>query len=104
MTEYSLEELADKLDLEKTYYDIENYWEWVVGRMDYGYDGLNISRTHTLLPHESDTRIVVGSMSQRGLNTLIERLQGIGITPIYLGFWGYIGNEEFEKTVYEIIM
>ena len=101
VTECSLEELANKIGLENAYYDLENYWEWVGGRI--GDDGFNISRTHRLLPHESDTRIVVRSVSPRGRNILIERLQGLGITPIYLGSWGYIGNEEFEKIVYETI-
>ncbi|WP_327321396.1 hypothetical protein OG735_02080 [Streptomyces sp. NBC_01210] len=100
----SLEELAAALDARVHITDVENYWAWVEADLA-GID-INISRTHTMAPGKTDTRIFrsgypSSAFPERTLRHLVAQLQHVGIDPIYLGKWRYLSGNEFDRVVHE---
>jgi SAM-dependent methyltransferase/dienelactone hydrolase len=100
-----LDELAAKLGLVEVHADIENYWEWVIGTLP-EHPGLriDITRTHTVAPAETDTRIFLWddherTMSDALVDLLAQRLHASGIAQVHAGQWRYRHGNEFDRVV-----
>ncbi|MFF3322391.1 hypothetical protein [Streptomyces sp. NPDC002889] len=102
----SLEELAAAVGARVDIIDGENYWEWVIA--DLADIQIDITRTHTAPPEETDTRIFpyrydLSSFPPHVLRQLVAGLQRIGIDPIYVGKWVYRQGNDFDYVVHERI-
>ena len=97
-TKIDLEELAEKIGLANSSYDSENYWEWVIG--SYKSYQLDITRSHLVEPHKTETRIfILGNehfFRRVYFLKLFTKLRSIGIKNITLGNWEYIAGNEYE--------
>lgn len=105
VAEIEIEELAEKLGLSDIVVDAENYWEWATGELE-GFK-LDITRTHTVNPKETDTRIFLlgdnEQFSKELCDQLVRKLKTLNIAPIYLGIWIYKQGNEFEKIIEQTI-
>ena len=78
----------------------ENYWEWIIVNLE-GI-ALNITRSNTVPPKETDTRVFAygpPAFSQKNIAYITGKLQRQGISPIYVGHWNYLHGNEFNKKV-----
>ncbi|MFE7182517.1 hypothetical protein [Streptomyces erythrochromogenes] len=103
----SLEELATALGARVDVVDGENYWEWVIA--DFAGIQIDITRTHTTAPQDTDTRIFpyaspVSPFPRHVLRQLVAGLQRVGIDPIHVGEWVYLRGNEFDQVVHETIV
>ncbi len=98
-SEHSLEELKMLLDIQNPEFDAENYWEWVIGEI--GDSRINMSRTHTVAPCNTDTRIfLLGSEQEFNedlISSIIQSLQKGGIASISLGHWEYLSSNDYNR-------
>lgn len=97
----SLLVIAQQLQLRDIEFDLENYWEWVIGWLDDV--KLDITRTHTQPPESVDTRIFdynLAPFRDDILDTLVARLRPIVVGAIYAGQSEYLGGEDFRYTVF----
>lgn len=105
-TRLRLDTLATAMGAEVTCVDSENYWEWV--EADFADFAINISRTHTTARLGTDTRIALRGDHEGGsacfpdnaLNDVVDRLQRLGIDPVYAGQWIYRTGNEFDQVVH----
>ncbi|MFI6006896.1 hypothetical protein ACIA98_42335 [Streptomyces sp. NPDC051366] len=103
-----LEDIAAALDAPVRTADGENYWEWVIADLA-GID-IDITRTHTTAPENTDTRIFrVGhptggrEIPEHTLHQIVAGLQRAGVDPVYLGEWKYLDGNEFDHVVHKMI-
>lgn len=102
-TARSLHEIAVGLGLTTVTYDMENYWQWVIGTFA-GVE-LDITRTHTRPAADTDTRIFrigQGTFGPTLKIALVTQLRPLIPTPIYCGQWAYRSGEEFDLVVVEV--
>ncbi|WP_374774982.1 hypothetical protein OG756_20765 [Streptomyces sp. NBC_01310] len=103
----TLEELATALGAEVVTVDEENYWEWVIA--DFAGVQIDITRTHTTAPEDTDTRIFpspymdLASFPRHVIRELVTGLQRIGTDPIHVGEWVYLRDNDFDRVVHETI-
>ncbi len=98
----TLEQLAEGLGLEGVSFDAENYWEWVIGSFR-GVE-LDVTRTHTLAPLETDTRIFRldrAPFENEPIEELAGRLLRLGVASVKCGQWIYRSGQEFDLIVVE---
>lgn len=107
-TRLPLKDIAAALDAPVHVTDGENYWEWVIA--DLAGIEIDITRTHTRAPANTDTRIFrVGhptgerEFPEHALRRIVAGLQRAGIDPVYLGEWTYRDGNEFDHVVHEKI-
>ncbi len=95
----SLAEIARRLGLREVTENAENYWAWVIGTLD-GVR-LDITRTHTGLAGNVDTRVFVldGSFTEPLITELVGRLRAFVSSPITCGRWEYRSGNEFDLVV-----
>jgi hypothetical protein len=98
VTKLDIEELAEKIGLSDIDADAENYWEWVTGSLiEFK---LDITRTHTVPPEETETRIFLleekKQFTQELCDLIEERLKQLNIAPIHFGSWVYKQGNDFE--------
>jgi hypothetical protein len=99
----SLRSIAEQLQLSDVSYDLENYWEWVIGTLNGA--SLDITRTHTCPPADTDTRIfLLGNRFFPPALTreLVLRLRALTSGPIYVGQWHYLSGDEFEQQIVDV--
>jgi hypothetical protein len=103
----SLAEMAVHLALREVHENIENRWQWVIGRLNL--TKLDITRDHTEPAVETDTRIFIlsggrkiRSFDERLLNELVRRLRRFVEGPIYCGRWVYLRGDDFDPVVVEV--
>ncbi|MDJ0836312.1 MAG: hypothetical protein QNK37_07315 [Acidobacteriota bacterium] len=93
--------LGQALNLRRIRHDYEDYWEWITGI--YGDVTLDITRTHTLEPEDTDTRIFVQFgpkiFTDADCRSLAAGLTAQGIESVSLGRWVYLKGNDFEKQV-----
>ncbi|MGZ5519217.1 MAG: hypothetical protein ACXWJX_16085 [Limisphaerales bacterium] len=96
-----LESLGQQIGLTDIQADAENYWCWIIGEFN---DVLiDITRTHTVPPEQTDTRLflypraddIAGDIADK----LVSRLHALHISPVYLGSWVYKRGDEYEKQI-----
>ncbi|MGZ4973139.1 MAG: hypothetical protein ACXWDN_10295 [Limisphaerales bacterium] len=100
-TNMELESLGQQIGLTDIQADAENYWCWIIGEFN---DVLiDITRTHTVPPEQTDTRLflypraddIAGDIADK----LVSRLHALHISPVYLGSWVYKRGDEYEKQI-----
>ncbi|MFG2975509.1 hypothetical protein ACGFYY_21330 [Streptomyces sp. NPDC048331] len=89
-THLSLGEVSALFDTPVDDWDGENHWEWV--DLDFADIGINISRTHTVPPEQTETRIARRGyptweyeFPQDALRQIVAALQRAGVDPIHTG-------------------
>jgi prophage antirepressor-like protein len=105
VTEMNLYNLAHKLGMVNIEEDAENFWEWVTGEL-MGVT-LDITRTHTVPPTKTDTRIFLldknNYFPDELLDILTKKLKILQISPLYLGSVKYISGNDFESHPVKVI-
>ncbi len=106
----SLEAIGAGLGLCDVESDAENYWEWVIGTVPGFPDTrLDITRTHTMLAGETNTRIFIWAGPPRVafstdlVELVAKHLRAMGIAPIHAGRWIYQRGNEFDLVVEKAI-
>ncbi len=98
-TALEIDDLAIHLGLRISDESSENYWMWVIGMLD-GYE-LDITRTHTLPPKDTETKIFMlnhgGNFTNELMEKLISRLKLVGVTSIRLGVFRKTKKPEIGK-------
>src|SRR5688572_9501225 len=95
-----LREIAARLGLQGVTYDVENYWEWVIGTL--GQVQLDITRTHTRPADQVDTRIFLldkPAFDEALIAELVGRLKQFVSGPIVCGRWEYRSGNDFDVVV-----
>ncbi|WP_444905953.1 hypothetical protein ACJJIR_15020 [Microbulbifer sp. SSSA008] len=104
-TEKSLEQIGEILGLVNISYDVENYWEWILG--NYGEFRVDVTRAHTVSPEETETRVFLLGDNRTFTNELIRDFSGklklSGVSTIYIGKWVYVKGNDFDLQVREKI-
>ena len=93
-----LDALAERLRLDDVELDAENYWEWIIGTL-MG-ERIDITRTHTVLPEETDTRVFMvedAPFSEELLAELVARLRELVPGTITAGRWEYLRGNDFHQ-------
>lgn len=99
-TELSLNAIALKRRLINVQFDCEDYWEWAIGT--FVDTTLDITRTHTLPPDQTDTRIFLCEKNEFPPTLLDNLLSCLGqfITgAIKCGRWIPQADNEFDRVV-----
>lgn len=99
-TSAAIDEVAEAIGLTDATHDAEDYWEWIIGTFE-GVQ-LDLARAHTTRATESDTRVFrfdrrpfTRELSQ----AICKRAILIAESDILLGYWNYLGRNEFDKIV-----
>jgi hypothetical protein len=96
----SLEEIADALGLVEVNYDAEDYWEWMIGT--FGDVKLDVTRTHTCPPQQTDTRIFQvgrGAFGKDLIDGIVSRLSPVASAPISCGRWVYRSGNDYDVEI-----
>jgi hypothetical protein len=99
-TALPLAEIAERLGLGEVTQDAEDYWAWVIGTL-MG-EWLDITRTHTRSPADTDTRIfrVDGGPFTTGmLAEIVVRVREFVSSSVVAGRWEYLVGNEFNLVV-----
>lgn len=95
----SLEEIADILGLADVSFDAEDYWEWAIGTLVVERIQLDITRTHTVPPGLTETRIFrldSESFTDDHIKKISLTLLRIAITGVVWGEWRYSQGNDFQ--------
>lgn len=99
-TDLSLTDIGRGLGLIGIEEDDENYWSWIIGSL--GALRIDVTRTHTVPPGSTDTRIFVlgeDRISPTLRQLLIDRLHALGVSPVHYGTWRYLRGNDFDRVV-----
>ncbi len=96
-----LEELGEAIGLTDISCDAENYWAWIIG--DFVDVLVDITRTHTVPPGETDTRLFLypghDALAPALADELVSRLHALDISPVFVGQWVPEKGDEFKKLI-----